>query len=406
MSEKTVSAIKKSGNKGKDIVSKKPKADLSHPEPTASPMEKILYLQRTIGNRAVTRLIQSGALQAKLKPVKENLHTWRTNSSIQKKEMGENEQQMNRNLKWWLIFNDYALLGYSDGVFDAVKDWIMTIPDIIKLIWSLITDFNSVIDGFSWQAWQALAKSLKGLVTELKSPDPKVAGSRFGWIVGYAAVEITIAFLTGGTATGAKLGSKGTQVIDKLRNLLKIEKWVSKSKSATALRKRLKRAGRRMYGKVGWKRFENTVGETVEKLLKSKGNKVGKQIYLAVTFPDGSVRKVVIDVVVKLRSKENVFKLIDAKFSEKFNRVIKQSNLKRKLTENQSVVFHWILEGKGHELSIIPVGKKARKMGLDVGRVKKGKVVGGKAIEVVDSISIYMNRGKTLKKMNLPKMKK
>ena len=32
-----------------------------------SPLAQILYLHRTIGNQAVTRLIQSGALQAKLR---------------------------------------------------------------------------------------------------------------------------------------------------------------------------------------------------------------------------------------------------------------------------------------------------------------------------------------------------
>jgi len=34
---------------------------------TDSPAEQILYLQRTIGNRAVERLIKSGGLQAKLR---------------------------------------------------------------------------------------------------------------------------------------------------------------------------------------------------------------------------------------------------------------------------------------------------------------------------------------------------
>lgn len=72
MSQKVGLTVKKPENRGKDTVSKKPKADISRPGPMASPVEQILHLQRTIGNRAVTRLIQSGALQAKLKIGKPN----------------------------------------------------------------------------------------------------------------------------------------------------------------------------------------------------------------------------------------------------------------------------------------------------------------------------------------------
>jgi len=46
-------------------VSKKQKADVSHS--MNSPVQQVLSLQRTIGNKAVQRLIKSGALQAKLK---------------------------------------------------------------------------------------------------------------------------------------------------------------------------------------------------------------------------------------------------------------------------------------------------------------------------------------------------
>ena len=49
--------------KRKDAVSKSPKADFSHP--INSPIGRILYLQRTIGNRAVQKLLSSGVFQTK-----------------------------------------------------------------------------------------------------------------------------------------------------------------------------------------------------------------------------------------------------------------------------------------------------------------------------------------------------
>jgi hypothetical protein len=55
----------KGGTVKKSPVSSKSKPHL--PQPIDSPVNQILYLQRTIGNRAVTRLIQSGTLQAKLR---------------------------------------------------------------------------------------------------------------------------------------------------------------------------------------------------------------------------------------------------------------------------------------------------------------------------------------------------
>jgi hypothetical protein len=67
MSEKAGLSVKKSDNKGKDSASVKSKAELSQSMDINSPVEQVLHLQRTIGNRAVTRLIQSGVLQAELK---------------------------------------------------------------------------------------------------------------------------------------------------------------------------------------------------------------------------------------------------------------------------------------------------------------------------------------------------
>jgi hypothetical protein len=67
MSGKVGLAVKKPGNKERDTVSNKPKPDFSQSVAVNSPMEQVLQLQRTIGNQAVTRLIQSGAIQAKLK---------------------------------------------------------------------------------------------------------------------------------------------------------------------------------------------------------------------------------------------------------------------------------------------------------------------------------------------------
>jgi hypothetical protein len=57
-------------NKGKDSVSAKSKENFY--ESLDSPVERILHLQRTIGNQAVQRLLKSGSIQAKLKISKPN----------------------------------------------------------------------------------------------------------------------------------------------------------------------------------------------------------------------------------------------------------------------------------------------------------------------------------------------
>jgi hypothetical protein len=67
MRRKVDLAVKKPGNKEKDSLFNKPKPDFSQFENINSPVEQVLQLQRIIGNRAVTRLIQSGDIQAKLK---------------------------------------------------------------------------------------------------------------------------------------------------------------------------------------------------------------------------------------------------------------------------------------------------------------------------------------------------
>ncbi|MCK5013004.1 MAG: hypothetical protein KAS66_04225 [Candidatus Omnitrophica bacterium] len=51
--------------KRENLASKSRNADQS--QSMSSPADQVLYLQRTIGNQAVQRLIKSGALQAKLK---------------------------------------------------------------------------------------------------------------------------------------------------------------------------------------------------------------------------------------------------------------------------------------------------------------------------------------------------
>jgi murein DD-endopeptidase MepM/ murein hydrolase activator NlpD len=65
MSENTRQYAKKNETKEKNPFSRKPDKDFS--ESASSPFAQVLHLQRTIGNKAVTRLIQSGSLQAKLK---------------------------------------------------------------------------------------------------------------------------------------------------------------------------------------------------------------------------------------------------------------------------------------------------------------------------------------------------
>ena len=65
MAEKVQLAAKTSEAKRENSASKTRK--IESPQSMSSPADQVLYLQRTIGNQAVQRLIKSGALQAKLK---------------------------------------------------------------------------------------------------------------------------------------------------------------------------------------------------------------------------------------------------------------------------------------------------------------------------------------------------
>jgi hypothetical protein len=65
MSERAKIAAKTPETKRESSVAKTQKPDFS--QPTNSPVDRILFLQRTIGNQAVGRLLKSGVLQAKLK---------------------------------------------------------------------------------------------------------------------------------------------------------------------------------------------------------------------------------------------------------------------------------------------------------------------------------------------------
>ncbi len=64
MSEATRAEARSSQAKKENVSSQKQKKDLS--QSISSTAEQILFLQRTIGNLAVGRLIKSRALQAKL----------------------------------------------------------------------------------------------------------------------------------------------------------------------------------------------------------------------------------------------------------------------------------------------------------------------------------------------------
>ena len=58
--------VKKTETKRGTLISRKPKKRFSQTKNKNLPVEQILHLQRTIGNRAVNQLIQSGTIQAKL----------------------------------------------------------------------------------------------------------------------------------------------------------------------------------------------------------------------------------------------------------------------------------------------------------------------------------------------------
>ena len=60
MSERAVLSAKTAEKKGKESLPTKPKENFY--ESMDSPVEQILYMQRTIGNQAVQRLIKSGKI--------------------------------------------------------------------------------------------------------------------------------------------------------------------------------------------------------------------------------------------------------------------------------------------------------------------------------------------------------
>src|SRR3990172_12115266 len=66
MNERISLADKKSEQKSQNSVPQI-RRKVESPRSMSSPVDRILYLQRTIGNQAVQRLIKSGALQAKLR---------------------------------------------------------------------------------------------------------------------------------------------------------------------------------------------------------------------------------------------------------------------------------------------------------------------------------------------------
>lgn len=66
MSENIRQNAKKTETRRGNLISHKPKKRLSQTKSKNSPVDHILHLQRTIGNRAVARLIKSGTIQAKL----------------------------------------------------------------------------------------------------------------------------------------------------------------------------------------------------------------------------------------------------------------------------------------------------------------------------------------------------
>lgn len=65
MSERAKVTAKTPESKIENAVSQTRKTELSHF--LSSPIDHILFLQRTIGNQAVQRLFKSGVIQAKLK---------------------------------------------------------------------------------------------------------------------------------------------------------------------------------------------------------------------------------------------------------------------------------------------------------------------------------------------------
>ena len=78
MTEKAKTAVKTPESKTKNPGSSIRKS--SSPRTTSSPLDQILHLQKTIGNQAVQRLFNSGALQAKIK-IRDSQGNWDTSDN-------------------------------------------------------------------------------------------------------------------------------------------------------------------------------------------------------------------------------------------------------------------------------------------------------------------------------------
>ena len=123
MSENTKQNAKKSESKRGNLISRKPKKRFSQTKTKNSPVDQVLHLQRTMGNRAVTRLFQTGAVQAKLKIGKPNDTYEKEADSVANKVMSMPEES---------LVNSHSSLGRKADEYAQTKPLAEQITPLIQ----------------------------------------------------------------------------------------------------------------------------------------------------------------------------------------------------------------------------------------------------------------------------------
>ncbi len=123
MSEKTtVSADKKSEIKKENSVPLPQKSNSS--QFTASPVDRILFLQRTIGNQAVERLMRSGILQAKLKTEQPG--------DVYEQEADSAAEAVMQMTELHSVSGDTYLQRDEEGALPPVPEFRLTTPSLLE----------------------------------------------------------------------------------------------------------------------------------------------------------------------------------------------------------------------------------------------------------------------------------
>ncbi|WP_428261666.1 eCIS core domain-containing protein [Haliangium sp.] len=122
------------------------------------------------------------------------------------------------------------MIGYQVGGFDALKDALMDVVDLVGMIWKALQSAfaGDILNDISelWSAITSLDPSeiLDAFVQRWNHPDPWERWRFRGWLIGFAvmliAIEVLMAIFTGGAGNAARWGAKAAK-LGKLMDFLK-----------------------------------------------------------------------------------------------------------------------------------------------------------------------------------------